>query len=52
MERKVKIAITGGIGSGKSTVCNVIQSMGYPVISCDKITAELYNDKKTFSKGG
>lgn len=42
-----KIAITGGIGSGKSAVLNIIKEKGYPVYSCDEIykeliTAELY----------
>lgn len=30
-----RIAITGGIGSGKSYVCHIIQEMGYPVFYCD-----------------
>ena len=34
---KKKIAITGGIGSGKSTVLREISKMGYPVFSCDEI---------------
>ncbi len=29
------IAITGGIGSGKSVVSRVLQVMGYPVYDCD-----------------
>lgn len=41
----VKIAVTGGIGSGKSTVCKFIRELGYPVFSCDKIYAELVQDK-------
>lgn len=32
-----KIAITGGIGSGKSTAIKYIEEMGYPVFSCDEI---------------
>lgn len=36
------IAITGGIGSGKSTAANIIKAAGYPVLSCDEITADLY----------
>lgn len=36
-----KIAITGGIGSGKSEVCSFIKSAGFPVFSCDEIYAEL-----------
>jgi len=35
------IGVTGGIASGKSNVCNVIKELGYPVLDCDKITAEL-----------
>lgn len=33
----VKIAITGGIGSGKSTVAEIISGQGYKVVSCDKV---------------
>jgi dephospho-CoA kinase len=40
-----KIAITGGIGSGKSTVSNILKVKGYPVYSCDEIYAELVNSK-------
>lgn len=40
-----KIAITGGIGSGKSTVSNILKDKGYPVYSCDEIYAELVNSK-------
>ena len=36
-----KIAITGGIGSGKSTVCNLLKQQGYPVFSCDEIYREI-----------
>lgn len=35
------IGITGGIASGKSNVCSVVSSLGYPVIDCDSITMEL-----------
>lgn len=35
--RKIKIAVTGGIGSGKSTVLQAIRENGYPVFSCDEI---------------
>ena len=40
------IAITGGIGSGKTIVSGFLQSAGYKVVSCDKITAELYKKRK------
>jgi len=42
-QNKLKIAVTGGIGSGKSTVCEIIKKSGYPVFSCDEIYTELFN---------
>ena len=36
-----KIAITGGIGSGKTYVAEYIKKQGYPVFSCDEIYREL-----------
>lgn len=42
-QSNLKIAITGGIGSGKSEVCSIIKSAGYPVFSCDEIYSELLN---------
>lgn len=40
-----KLAITGGIGSGKSRVAEIIKREGYPVFSCDEIYGELLKDK-------
>lgn len=40
------IAITGGIGSGKTSVLKMINEEGYNIVSCDKITAELYKKRK------
>ena len=37
----LKIGITGGIGSGKSTVCRVFSVMGIPVFEADKIARNL-----------
>jgi dephospho-CoA kinase len=31
----LKVGITGGIGSGKSTVCKVIEALGFPVFYAD-----------------
>ena len=42
-----KIAITGGIGSGKSAVAGILQSIGYVVIDCDEITRQLYQKQST-----
>lgn len=38
---KKKIAITGGIGSGKSTAAKIIQELGFPIYSCDEIYKEI-----------
>ncbi len=35
------IGITGGISSGKTTVCNAIANKGYKIIDCDKINKDL-----------
>jgi len=39
----VIIGITGGIGSGKSTVCDVFKLMGVPVFEADSIAGKLIN---------
>lgn len=31
----IKIGVTGGIGSGKSYVCNLLGKQGFPVYNCD-----------------
>lgn len=36
------IAVTGGIGSGKSTVCAILQERGIPVYDSDSATKGLY----------
>lgn len=35
------IAITGGIGSGKSHICHRLEQLGYPVFYCDPVAKEL-----------
>lgn len=39
-----KVVLTGGIGSGKSTVAKVFEQFGVPVFYADTIAKELYND--------
>lgn len=41
-----KIAITGSIASGKSTLLRLIQKLGYPTLSCDEIVHKLYSQKE------
>lgn len=45
MTQNKKIAVTGGIGSGKSTVCSLLREQGYCVFSCDDINRELWQDR-------
>jgi dephospho-CoA kinase len=40
-----KIAITGGIGSGKSCVAKILREKNYPVFSCDETYARIIKDK-------
>ena len=39
----IKVGITGGIGSGKSTVCKVFKIMGIPVFEADIVARQLMN---------
>ncbi len=39
----IKVGITGGIGSGKTTVCKVFKIMGIPVFEADSIAGQLMN---------
>lgn len=40
----LKIGITGGIGSGKSTVCAIFQILGIPVFNADIEARKLYDE--------
>ncbi|MBL4934835.1 dephospho-CoA kinase [Clostridium sp. YIM B02515] len=39
----LKVGLTGGIGSGKSTVSRLFQEKGFPIIDADMISREIYN---------
>lgn len=43
--KNIKIAVTGGIGSGKTSVCEIIKNLGFPVFSCDEVYSELLRDE-------
>ena len=47
-----RIAITGGIGSGKSTVLTILKEKGYPVFSCDEIYKKVITDKEYIRQVG
>lgn len=38
---KITIGITGGIGSGKSSICKVLETLGYPIFYSDNVGKEL-----------
>jgi dephospho-CoA kinase len=46
MKRNERIAITGGIGSGKSFVADILSGMGENCISCDDLNAGLLAEKE------
>ena len=39
--KSLKIAVTGGIGSGKSTFCDYLSSKGFPLLKADNISKEI-----------
>ncbi|RDU70787.1 dephospho-CoA kinase [Helicobacter brantae] len=38
-------AISGGIGSGKSSVCNILATLGYKVLDADKIAHQVLREQ-------
>ncbi|MBL8003392.1 MAG: dephospho-CoA kinase [Flavobacteriales bacterium] len=45
----VKVGVTGGIGSGKSVVCRVLQVLGAPVFNADMEAKRCYADPEVRS---
>ena len=50
MEELKLIALTGGIGCGKSTALKIIADAGYKTFSSDAIVSELYQEKEIRKK--
>ena len=46
----IKIAVTGSIASGKSTVSKIISRNKYPIFSADKVVSRFYRDKRFLIK--
>lgn len=46
----LKIGITGGIGSGKSEVCKIIEKFGSPILYADDIAKEILFTNETVKK--
>lgn len=45
MKQNKRVAVTGGIGSGKSALLAIFREMGYFGISCDEVSAQLWQDE-------
>lgn len=46
----LKVGITGGIGSGKSTVCLIFANLGIPIYNADLETKQLYLENPLLKK--
>lgn len=46
----IKVALTGNIGSGKSTVAKIFNILGVPVFNADIEAKKLYSDEKVKNK--
>lgn len=46
----MKIGITGGIGSGKSTICNIFRNLGVPIFTSDLVSREILNSNKEIKR--
>ena len=42
--KKLKVGLTGGIGSGKSLVCSMLEKMGFAVFNSDKTAKKLIHE--------
>ncbi len=47
----LKIGVTGGIGSGKSVVAKIIESLNYPVFYSDSVAKELIDSDDSIKAG-
>ncbi len=48
--KKLKVGITGGIGSGKSIFCKIAESKGFPVVVADDIAKKLLSENDEIKK--
>ncbi len=44
------IGVTGGVGSGKSTVCRILEDLGIPVIDADRIGHSALEDRAVIAE--
>ena len=46
VKRPIEIAITGKIGTGKTTICNLLKNLGYQIFESDNEVKKLFYRKK------
>ncbi len=46
----LKVGITGGIGSGKSTACNMFRNLGVPIFTADVVGKQILNEDAAVKK--
>jgi len=51
MKPGMKLGITGGIGSGKTSVCRVFNVLGIPVFSADPEAQKIMNENSKIKRG-
>jgi dephospho-CoA kinase len=47
----IKVGITGGIGSGKTTICEVFKTLGVPVFHADTVAKQLQDSDPEIKDG-
>ena len=47
----LKLGVTGGIGSGKTSVCKVFSVLGIPVFSSDRVAREIMENDEGIIHG-
>jgi dephospho-CoA kinase len=50
LSKHLKIGVTGGIGSGKSTVCSIFEHLGVPVYNADNRAKQLMSESEELKK--
>jgi dephospho-CoA kinase len=48
--RRIKLGVTGGIGSGKTSVCRVFSVLGVPLFSADQEAREIMGNDKSIMR--
>ena len=46
MKKCVKVAVTGGIGSGKTSVLAILKNLGYKIYNCDESAKKALKNRK------